>query len=264
MKNTKTEEKILVVANWKMNQEKIEHVKQTAEDIKKTASQAKHVEVVICPSDVHIPYVQAVTKKGQVVLGAQNVSSFEKGSYTGEVSAMQLANLGVEYCIVGHSERRETGETNEMISQKIQLLLKKNIIPILCVGEKVRDEKGQYLHDIETQIKESLANIPKKFAEKIVFAYEPLWAIGKNANRSATSQEIQEIVIVIRRTLSDMYEMKKIPHNVILYGGSVTTKKDIGHSIMEGYTNGCLIGRASLSSKTCTPLIEEANKLAKK
>ena len=94
-----------------------------------------------------------------------------------------------------------------------------------------------------------------------MIAYEPLWAIGKSATRSATKEEIEEVVILIRRTLSDMYAMKKIPQNKILYGGSVGNKKDVAMSISQGYISGCLVGRASLSSKTFIPLIEEANRL---
>ncbi len=261
MTNKKTEEKILMVGNWKMNPVKVKEAETLATDIKKAIAKMKHVEVVVCPSLIHIPHIEKITKTGQLVLGSQNVAHEEKGSLTGEVSVLQLSEYGVKYCIVGHSERRFFGETNESIARKIELLIKKNITPILCIGEQGRDEKGNYLHDIENQLKLSLSGLSKKIADKVVIAYEPLWAIGKTAARSATKEEIEEVVILIRRTLSDLYAMKSIPQNKILYGGSVGNKKDVAMSISKGYISGCLVGLASLASKTFIPLIEEANRL---
>jgi len=262
MTNKKTQEKILMVANWKMNPVKPRDVETLSADFKKVISKLKYVDVIICPSHIHIPHVFKFSQKGPLLLGAQNLARVEKASLTGEISVSQLGEYGVKYCIVGHSERRAEGETNQIVAEKVQLLLKKNIIPILCIGESSRDEKGLYLHEIEAQLKESLSGIPRKVVEKIVIAYEPLWAIGKDAKRGATKEEIEEVVIAIRRTLSDMYDMKKLPQNKVLYGGSVTSKKDVSESIAKGYINGCLVGRASLVSKTFIPLLEEANRLA--
>lgn len=251
-----------MVANWKMNLVKPRDAETLAADFKKASSKLKNIDVVVCPSHIHIPHVFKSTQKGSLIVGAQNIARFEKESLTGEVSSSQLIEFGVRYCIVGHSERRKEGESNGVVAEKVALLLKKNIIPILCVGESSRDENGQYLHDIENQLKESLAGISRKMVEKIVIAYEPLWAIGKHAKRGATKEEIEEVVIAIRRTLSDMYHLKKLPQNKILYGGSVANTKDITQIISKGYVNGCLVGRASLSSKTFIPLLEEANRLA--
>lgn len=251
-----------MVANWKMNLVKPRDAEILANDFKKASAKLKNIDVVVCPSYVHIPHVFKYTQKESLLLGSQNVARFENASLTGEVSASQLGEYGVKYSIVGHSERRIEGESNQIISEKVSILLKKNITPILCVGESSRDENGQYLHDIEKQLKESLEGVSRKMVEKVVIAYEPLWAIGKNAKRGATKEEIEEVVIAIRRTLSDMYEMKKLPQNKVLYGGSVMNPKDITQSISKGYISGCLVGRASLLSKTFIPLLEEANRLA--
>lgn len=258
-----TNRKILMVANWKMNPVKIDEVQKVGKEIKQAVSKYKNIDVVICPSYVHISTVSKILAKSNVFLGSQNVAWSERDSLTGEISAAQLRDLGVSYCIVGHSERRTYGETGTYISHKIQILLKRNITPILCIGESVRDDKGEYLRTIESQLKDSLQDIPRKGIEKIVVAYEPLWAIGSNATRSATKDEIEEIAILIKRVISDMYNFKKIPQNKILYGGSVGSKKDVTEILSGEYIDGCLVGRASLSAKTFTPLVEEAYRLKK-
>lgn len=256
-----TNKKILMVANWKMNPGRVSEAQKVAGDIKKGISKYKNIEVVVCPSFVHIPQIAKFTGKGNFFLGSQNVAWSEKESLTGEVSAVQLQDLDILYCIVGHSERRAYGETPLHISHKLQVLLKRKITPILCVGESVRDEGGKYLHAIEAQLKESIQNIPKKDIEKIIVAYEPLWAVGGEAKRSATKEEVEEIVILIRRVISDKYGFKKIPQNKILYGGSVGSKKDITNLFSKNYIDGFLVGRASLSAKIFVPLVEEVHNL---
>jgi len=251
--------KILMVANWKMNPGQATEAQKIADEIKKGISKYKNIDVVVCPSFIHLAHIGKITGKGNFFLGAQNVAWSEKESLTGEVSVAQIQDLGTSHCIVGHSERRAYGETGLYISKKIESLLKRNITPILCVGESSRDEKGQYLHNIEQQLKDSLQNISRKGIEKIVIAYEPLWAIGNSAKRTATREEIEEVSILIRRTISDMYGFKKIPQNKILYGGSVGSKRDITNIFSEDYIDGFLVGRASLSAKTFLPLVEEVH-----
>lgn len=259
----KENKKILIVGNWKMNPVRFGDAKKLVGEIKKAVRIYKQTtEIVVCPSFVHLSLVSQVGIQGTISLGAQNVAWSEKDSLTGEISSAQLEDFGVDYCIVGHSERRMYGETGMYITYKIQSLLKRNITPILCIGESIRDEKGEYLRFIEKQLKDSLQNITRNTVEKIVIAYEPLWAIGANAKRGATQQEIEEIVILIRRVLSDMYELKKLPRNKILYGGSVLHKKDIRDVYSRQYVDGFLVGRASLSVKTFIPLVEEAHRLA--
>lgn len=253
--------KLYMVGNLKMALGRGEDAVSLVSDLKKSILKYKKVETVVCPSFVHIGMYKKNTFKNNLQLGAQNVSWNEKDSLTGEVSAAQLQDFDVKYCIVGHSERRKYGETDFVISQKIQTLLKRNITPILCVGEETRDEKGMYLKNLEGQIKNSLQGILKKNVQNIMVAYEPLWAIGKDAKRSANGKEIEEIAILIKRTISDMYGFTKIPENKILYGGSVSNKKDLQEMVVDGKIDGFLIGRASLFSKTFLPLIEEANRL---
>lgn len=260
MTNKKTEQKILMVCNWKMHPGRGDEARKISTEIQRGSSKLKHIEVVVCPTAIHFPLVAKPKSGGNYHLGAQNSAWTENESLTGEISPAQIEDSGAEYCIVGHSERRMYGETNLLVAQKIQALLKQRIIPILCVGETNRDEKGEYLKVISAQLKDSLQGIQKGSIEKIVIAYEPLWAVG-NGKKSASGSDIEEVLILIRRTLTDLYGFQKIPRTRILYGGSVTNKREVEEIIQRGHVDGCLIGRASLSAKTLIPLLEEAHRL---
>lgn len=159
-----------------------------------------------------------------------------------------LKSVGVNFCIVGHSERRAMGETVEIISKKIKRALENKITPIVCIGEKSRDAEGQFFIDLRSIIESTLAGISKNDVTKIILAYEPLWAISTEGKGAITAELLRETSIFIRRTLSELYGNKigtKIP---ILYGGSVNSKnaKEI---VVTGGVDGLLIGKASLNSK---------------
>jgi len=252
-----------MVANWKMNLGREEEAKKVSSQIKKSLKKFTHVTVVVCPSFVHLSTVSKQLTKTRGFLGAQDCFFDDSHNPTGETSVVQLQDLNVSYCIVGHSEQRDLGETNKQISQKIVLLLKRGITPILCIGEHKRDRQGMYIKELEQQLKDSLALVPKSVISKIVIAYEPLWAIGKNAVRTAKPEEIEEVCIVIKRTLSDLYHLKTIPTNTLLYGGSVSRPQDALDAIVIGCVDGCLVGRASLSAKTFIPLLQAVNNLGK-
>lgn len=253
-----------MVGNWKSNPKTITQAQKLYSEIYKESKKYKSVQTVICPTFVHISIISKVSKNEQCVVGAQDGYWEDTSNQTGKVSFAQLEDLNVRYCIVGHSSQRESGETDESISQKIQTLLKKGMIPILCVGESVRDEQGAYLAFIEDQIKSSLAGLPQSKVSKVVIAYEPLWAIGKDSKRPATSKEVEEIFILIKRTISDLYNLKSIPTNRLLYGGSVSSKKDIQEFVGIAGADGCLVGRASLQAKTWNSLVQAASEFTEK
>jgi triosephosphate isomerase len=156
--------------------------------------------------------------------------------------------MGVSYIIVGHSERRSMGENNKKINEKILNLLKFKISPILCVGENKRDHDGFYLSFVGEQLKESLLGVPRAQMKNIIVAYEPVWAIGKNATREATREEFMEMKIFIKKVISDIYDAKIAHSTPIIYGGSVN-KINAGSFINEGGADGLLVGRDSLNSK---------------
>ena len=156
-----------------------------------------------------------------------------------------LKNIGDEYVIVGHSECRAKGETNSEVAKKVSATVKKGLIAVVCVGESERDEDGSYTTFVKTQLSESLEGVSKSHINKIVIAYEPVWAIGKKAKKEATKEDVLEMTIFIRKVLADVFGEKKGVSVPVLYGGSVNQKN------VFSYVNGCevdglLVGRASL------------------
>ena len=240
-----TKKKKLIIGNFKMNPITLREAKKIFLDIKRTANKLKNVQTVICPPFVYLTELQKVVNGDRCVLGAQNVFSEIKGSQTGEISSAMLSDLGIKYVILGHSERRAIGETSREIGSKIKLCLKYNLIPIICIGENKRDESMEYLNFIKKQLQESLEGLSSAMIKKIVIVYEPVWAIGKDAERDATPEEVQEINIFIRKILSDAFGHKVIMELTILYGGSVSPTNACNFLERE-IIDGFLIGRASL------------------
>ena len=214
--------KKIIVANWKMNPKSLVIAKAILEPIKKTFQRSNFngkKSVVICPPYSYFGIFEKMPKS--ISLGAQDLSIYKNGALTGEVGGDMLKSVGVDFCIIGHSERRAMGDTSEIISQKISRALENKITPIICFGEKTRDSEGQFFSDIRSILESTLSGVSKANASKIVLAYEPLWAISTEKNGAITSELLQETSIFIRRTLSELYGNKigvKIP---ILYGGSV-------------------------------------------
>lgn len=209
--------------------------------------------VIISVPFVFIPAVKKVLKKAK--LGAQDIAPDIKGSMTGEVSAEMLKKLGVKYVIVGHSERRAMGESNELVNKKIKIALKGGITPIVCVGESNRDAQMKYLSFVSHQINESFKNLSSVDFKKIIIAYEPVWAIGKDAEREATPEESQEMAIFIKKVLSDMFGGNNAKNVKILYGGSVNTK-NAWQFLRYGGVDGLLVGRSSLNPKEFSEIIK--------
>jgi triosephosphate isomerase len=234
----------IVAGNWKMNKKfaEAEELLNELEDALEDQTPS-NVDVIVCPPSL---YLELSTEFSEVVsVGAQDVSKHENGAFTGEISASMLNSMQVEYCIVGHSERRKYhNETDADIAQKTNVLLKNEIIPIVCCGE-VLDEREKNIHFdvVKKQISESLFHLdPLDFA-KIIIAYEPVWAIG--TGRTATPEQAQEMHAFIRKVVEEKYGKeiaKKLP---ILYGGSCNAK-NAKELFSQTDVDGGLIGGASL------------------
>ncbi len=245
--------KNLIVGNWKLNPEGADKARILFTDIKKVSNKLKNTEVVMCAPYVFLPILKNLSNT-KAVLGAQNVWHEANGAFTGEVSVKMLKELNVKYVIVGHSERRAMGEDNILVSKKVNALLKANITPILCIGESHRDSTGAYLQFIKHQLIESLSGVPKTNLKKVVIAYEPIWAIGKNAVREATVAESMEMSLFIKKVISDISDTKTAYMIHILYGGSAN--KDNAQDFMNnGGVQGLLVGRACLSVKDFSKII---------
>ncbi len=235
----------LIVANWKMYPKTVAEAKAIFSGIKKGASRAKHTRVVVCPPHLFVGGLVAAAGKARIAIGGQNAFFDDEGAKTGETSPAALKNIGATYAIVGHSERRALGETDEVIAAKACAAVRNKLSVILCVGEHNRDEHGAYFAEVSAQLRASLAGFPKTEAKRLVVAYEPIWAIGAKAKRAATPPDFCEMSILIRRYLTELFG-KKVAFTIpILYGGSVDDRNALPF-LVEGGADGLLVGRVSL------------------
>jgi triosephosphate isomerase (TIM) len=236
--------KPLIVANWKMNftvPDALKFVTAFSHELKV----AGDVEIVIAPPMTALYSTGVALSETPFKLAAQNMYWEESGAYTGEVSGLFLKDLGCEYVILGHSERRHIfGETDEMVGKKVHAALRYNLIPILCVGETLKEREAGETWDVcKRQLREGLASIPLKNTEKITIAYEPVWAIG--TGKQASPEQAEEVHSMIKDWLAKTYDSSVAQKTQILYGGSVKSK--ISHDIMaQRNVDGFLVGGASL------------------
>lgn len=239
----------LVVANWKMNMT-LGKAKDFFEQL--TYAPYPHCKVVCCPPyPLLYPLVELMKEKG-IALGAQNVHEQEHGAHTGEVHAELLNEIGCEYVIVGHSERRLAGETDDQIAQKVKQVISHGLIPILCIGEtKIERDQGIEKQIICNQIRSGLSEIhPNEY--KYVLAYEPIWAIG--TGETATPMNVQEIHRYIRELLTTERGTSIAASISLLYGGSVKAD-NINELLRMEDIDGALVGGASLSSDSFEAMI---------
>lgn len=245
----------LVVANWKMNPDTIEESKKIFNISRTSAKILRNTDIVICPP---FPYLQPLAKLGRpknIFLGAQNISNEEKGAFTGEVSASMVKNAGAKFVIVGHSERRAMGETNNIIKKKLERAFDNGLTPILCIGEKVRNKEGDHLSFIRDQIKECLYGLQKKDVLGLIVAYEPIWAIGKSYRESMNPTDVHETTLFIKKSAGEIFGKDIADSFRILYGGSVEAEN--AAPIMEhGNISGFLVGHASLVSEQFSQILK--------
>ncbi len=250
--------KKLIIGNWKMNPLSGSEAKETFSAIREIASKLKKSKTVICPPFVFLENLSKLRSSG-ISLGSQDVFWELEGAYTGEISPKMLQKLGVEYVIVGHSERRALSETNEMANKKVKACIKYGFTPILCIGESVRDEEANYLNFIRQELKDSLAGVTKENLKKVVIAYEPIWAIGKNALRQAKAEESLEMSIFIKKILTDIFGAKAAEKVSILYGGSINAE-NAKNFLFGGGVSGLLVGRESLDAEKFGKILKAAEK----
>lgn len=235
----------LVVANWKMNPQSSEEAKLIFNHIRRIAERNKTVDLLICPPFPFISQLIKLKYPKNIYFGVQNISSEEKGAFTGEVSALMAKNFGAKFAIVGHSERRAMGESDEIIKKKLEMAFRSGIVPILCIGEKVRDREGDHLEFIKNQIKGALLGLQKKDLLGLLVAYEPVWAIGKSYKESMTPTDVHETTLFIKKVAGEILGKDIADSLKIIYGGSVEAEN--AAPIMEyGNVSGFLVGHASL------------------
>ena len=249
----------IIAGNWKMYKDVNEAV-ALANDIKRSAFDIENVEVVVCPPFVDLGDVGEMLSESNISVGAQNCYWEAEGAFTGEISISMIKSVGCKYVIIGHSERRKYfGETDETVNRKIAAAIDGGLIPIMCVGETLEErEAGKTLGVVKTQVTDGLKGFEETYLDKLVIAYEPVWAIG--TGKTATPDQAQEVHAMIRGLIDQLYSESLSSEMAILYGGSV--KPDNIRELMgEEDIDGGLIGGASLKSDGFVDIIKTTSQL---
>ena len=236
---------ISIIANWKMNPVSFGEADSLIRTIKKGIKKSGQAKIIICPPAVYLSKIKA---NSSFELGIQNIFWEDKGAYTGEISAVIAKGLKVRYTMIGHSERRKyLKETDEMVNLKIQAALKNNLSPVLCIGETLKEKQEDKTSSvIANQLKLALEGVDKFKIQnsKFKIAYEPIWAIG--TGKTPLADEIMSTNLLIKKTISSLYDRETADKIPILYGGSVNSKNAYDFVDKTGM-DGLLIGGASLN-----------------
>ena len=252
--------KKIIIGNWKLNLDHLEAIQLFQKlNYSLNTDIDEKISIVVAPSHTSLRSIQTIidADKLNIFLSSQDVSMFNDGAYTGEVSAHQLAKLNISYCIVGHSERRQHfNETDEFVNVKINNLINKEITPIICFGES-NDQRtdGNYMDFLINQIEKSTRGLRKDKVDEIIFAYEPIWAIGTGQN--ASLQDIVEVISKVKEFISkkSFFNEQKIK---FIYGGSVSP--DNSYEILNSkIIDGALVGGASLDVDKFIKIIESVD-----
>ncbi|MBI5873585.1 MAG: triose-phosphate isomerase [Candidatus Omnitrophica bacterium] len=247
----------MIAGNWKMNKITAEAI-ELANGLKRELYKIDDVDIVVCPPFTALEEVSEATYESNIKLGAQNMHWEESGAFTGEIAPMMLKDLGCEFVILGHSERRlYFHETNDTVNKKTKAALKAGLTPIVCVGETLQErEAGKTFEVIQDHVYNSLKDLTEEELAKIIIAYEPVWAIG--TGKTASPEQAQEVHKFIRDLLKKKYSEVLAEEIVILYGGSVkpgNTKELVNQIDIDG----ALVGGASLDVKNFSEIVNAAS-----
>ena len=250
--------KPFVAGNWKMNTDVHTSVELAERIATGSSQQAGHdVTLMVCPPFVYLSSVAKALSASNIAVGAQDVYFESKGAFTGEISTSMLKDVGCNYVLCGHSERRHViGETDELINKKVSAAIAGGLLPILCVGELLKErDAGQTEQVVTRQIKNCLEGLSVEKVSAATIAYEPVWAIG--TGRTATQQQAQEVHNFIRKILAEMYDNQLADEIRILYGGSVKPA-NAAELMQQADVDGLLVGGASLNADDFLAIIRAA------
>ncbi|MEW5867160.1 MAG: triose-phosphate isomerase [Bacillota bacterium] len=244
----------IIAGNWKMYKT-VDEAVALVEELKGMVAGVGEVEVVVCPPFTALDAVREALRGSNIELGAQNMHWEEEGAFTGEVSPLMLKNLGCMYVILGHSERRTYfGETDESVNRKVKSAVLNGLLPIICVGETLEErDAGKTEEVVVRQTKAALAGVKTNGAERIVIAYEPVWAIG--TGRSATADEANRVIRIIRQTVAEVFNERIAQEMRIQYGGSVKPQ-NIADFLGQPEIDGALVGGASLDAAAFAAIVK--------
>lgn len=240
--------KNIVAGNWKMNKTFAEAEELLTALAEKSEKNESKCETVVCPPSVYLELASDFADESELKVGGQNVNNHKNGAFTGEISASMLESMDIDYCIIGHSERRKYyGETNKLLAEKANALLEHGIIPIYCCGEVIEErEKEIHFDVVKTQLADGIFHLSDEEFQNVVIAYEPVWAIGTGL--TATPEQAQEMHAFIRKLIAGRYNDKMADDTTILYGGSCNSG-NAKELFSQKDVDGGLIGGASLKAE---------------
>lgn len=246
--------KPIIAGNWKMHKT-LEEAKSFVKEVKSLVPPKDKVDSVICAPALFLGQLVELAEGSELKIGAQNMHFEEIGAYTGEISPVALADIGVDYVIIGHSERREMfAETDETVNKKVLAAFKHKLTPIVCVGESLAErEAGKTNEIVGDQVKKALAGVDASAVKNIVIAYEPIWAIG--TGKSSSPEDANEVCAHIRGVIADIYSDDVANEVRIQYGGSVKPE-NIKDFLNQPEIDGALVGGASLEPRSFLQLLE--------
>ncbi len=248
--------KVLIVANWKMYPKSLQGARKLLNELGRI-SKKSHVEVALAPP---FPYLWEVARHKKFSLAAQDVFWESEGAFTGEVAPPMLKDLGVRYVIIGHSERRRLlGETDEMVNKKLKAVLGTGLRPIICIGEYKRDADGSFFSFLKDQVSKALSKVKKDYVSRILFVYEPVWAISPG--KPALPGDAREAALFIRKTIAGLYGINIGKKVRILYGGSVDGR-NAESFLRESDISGLLVGKESRDAEEFLKIVQCANHIS--
>jgi len=252
--------KFIIAGNWKMNKTGKEAVELAKSLVDLVATYDK-VDVVICPPYTALVQASEVIQNSIVQLGAQNIYWEDSGAFTGEIAASMLLDAGCKYVIIGHSERRQYfGETNQTVNKRIKKTLAAGLIPIVCVGETLKERESEVTEDIiRKQVEDGLKGIDNESMKKVIIAYEPVWAIGTGV--TASPEQAQAVHAFIRNLIEQLYDKNIASGLQVQYGGSMKPG-NANELLSQPDIDGGLIGGAALKADSFAKLIEIAQMLS--
>ncbi len=244
--------KAIIAGNWKMHKT-VSEATALVEELKPLVKRAA-CDVVVCPTSICLPAVVEAVKGTNIKVGAQNMHFEESGAFTGEISPIMLKDLGVEYVIIGHSERRQYfNETDETVNKKLKSAFAHGLIPILCIGESLEEREGNITEEVlAKQVKLDLNGITSENVKGMIVAYEPIWAIG--TGKTATADDANETIGFIRKVIEKLYGNEVSEAVRIQYGGSVKPST-IKEQMEKEHIDGGLIGGASLKAQDFSAIV---------
>lgn len=248
--------KTIIVANWKMNPASFKEAKKLFEATKKAAEKCRDIFLIIAPPAIYLHELSAGYKGKKISFAVQNAHAETSGAQTGETSIAQARDSGAHYALVGHSERRALGETNDDTREKVSASLTAGAIPILCIGETERAPSGEHFNIVAEQLLAGIKDVPPAKISKVIIAYEPVWAIG--GETTMNPRDMHTMAIFIRKTIVGVYG--DVGHKVkILYGAAVG-EKNAAAMMHEGDVRGFIVGHVSTNMERFTALLQVLQK----